>query len=317
MSTLSFVLALGALVWPIIWLVSALGLPLLAARRALSPSGRVELTTALLLAPALLTLTLLVTIAAPSVLALIDPSRDHCLGHGHHLHLCLWHGATLPPWLAWIGAAMWTVTGARLTHAALKLVETERLGAALSALGHTNDAVCVVPSSRGLCHAVGLLRPRVLVSKAVVERLAPDELAAALAHERAHLAHGDPRWSAALSLAAALSPCSAPLLAAWRDAVEDAADDAAASLCGGEAVSRALIAVARLRLAPAPGLGLVQPQSLERRVMRLLAPRPTPRGSRALWGALALVTLTGLGIGWGHEGLHHAAEELWSALVLS
>ena len=50
MNTLSFVLALGALVWPIIWLVAALALPFLAARPHLSPPSRIELTTALLLA---------------------------------------------------------------------------------------------------------------------------------------------------------------------------------------------------------------------------------------------------------------------------
>jgi hypothetical protein len=50
----------------------------------------------------------------------------------------------------------------------------------------------VVPAEALLCFCVGLLRPRVVVSTALIDELSPAELRAALAHEASHQRRHDP-----------------------------------------------------------------------------------------------------------------------------
>lgn len=315
MNALSFALALGAIAMPVAWLVGALtlvGMPLV---RRLSPVARAEVSAWLALLPASTAAVLVCEVAVPSVSYGLGLGPDHCLGHDHHLHVCSWHGAILPAWLAWIGAFGWAVSAVRAAQVVGGLVRTERLGTALAALGAARDGVHLVPATVALCHAVGVVRPRVLVSRAVADRLPADEFRAAVAHERAHIDRADPRWSACIALAG----CAAPLTAGrwvrvWREAAEEAADDIAACATDGPTVARALVAVARMGIAPSPGLAFGG-AGLERRVVRLLAGPLPPRRTLVGAGALLLAASACLVVVLAYEPLHHLVEERWEHVV--
>lgn len=315
MNALSFVLALGAIAAPVAWLVSGLSLVAMPVVRRLSPVSRAEASIVLALLPVSTAALLVAAVSVPSVLYGLGLGPDHCLGHEHHPHVCFWHGALLPAWLAWIGAVGWAATAVRLGQVVAGLAHAERVGRALAAFGTERDGVHVVPATVAVCHAVGLLRPRVLVSRAVTEGLDEGELRAAVAHERAHVDRADPRWSAVLALAGCVAPLtSGRWFALWRDAAEEAADDVAASLTDGATVARALVSVARLPMVPVPGFAFGG-SGLERRVVRLLDGAGVPRRSRAGAGAAFLVVSAGLVVVAAHEPLHHLVEELWEHAV--
>lgn len=317
MNALSFVLALGALAAPVAWLVSVGSWVVLPLARRLAPVARAELSACLALLPAVASFLVVGAVSAPSVLYGLGLGQDHCLGHEHHPHVCLWHGALLPAWLAWIGAVGVAASATRALQVLAGLVHAERLGASLAASGAERDGVHVVPASLAVCHAVGAVRPRVVVSRAVVDGLGEDELRAAIAHERAHVARGDLRWAALLDLAGAVAPVTAGRwVAVWRAASEEVADDVAASVTDGPTVARALVSVARMRLATVPGFAFGAAE-LERRVLRLLAGPAVPRPSRAAGAALGMLVAACFVVLGSHERVHHVVEELWELATRS
>lgn len=164
-----------------------------------------------------------------------------------------------------------------------------------------------VRGSSPLLAVAGIFQPQVFVSRNIAERLSPDELRAALAHEIAHASSFDnlkqlllrttraPRWLAALHAADA----------GWSNAAEIAADHEALA-CGASVLdlSSALIKVGRMNRTsagePALASHLVSPScgsSLEQRVSRLSAllqgaQRPV-RSAGGRGFILALVFLAG------------------------
>lgn len=314
MTSLSFVLALGAVAFPLAWLIAGVSLAGIPLVRRLGPVPRAEVSAWLALAPALAALALALAVSVPSMLYGLGLGEDHCAGHEHHPHLCAWHGAVLPPWLALAGAVAWAAFVVRAVHAVSGLVRAERLGGALARLGERRGDYHLLPATVPVCHAVGLVRPRVLVSRVVVDRLDARALQAVLAHEHAHLDRSDLRWSALLDLAGCVAPFTSQWTSLWREAAEEAADDVAAARTDALTVAQALVTVARLRLEGAPGFAFGA-TGLERRVNRLLGPRVSPRSSRTLVGALLMASIAG-GVAVGeHEHLHHVVEETWEFLV--
>ncbi len=93
--------------------------------------------------------------------------------------------------------------------------------------------------------ATGILRPKVLLSKAAEQVLTGNELRTAMSHEIAHIRRRDNLKKLALRFVA--FPGMAALETAWLDATEMAADDAAVS-SAGEALdlAAALIKLSRL-----------------------------------------------------------------------
>lgn len=315
MTSLSFVLALGAVAFPFAWLIAAVSLVWIPLVRRLAPVPRAEASAWLALVPALAALALAVAVSVPSILSALGFGADHCLGHEHHPHLCAWHGAVLPPWLALVGAAAWASLVVRVTHALAGLVRAERLGTALAKLGESRGGYHLVPAAVPVCHALGLLHPRVLVSRAVVDRLDAPSLRAVLAHEQAHVDRSDPRWSALLELAVCVAPFASRWTLVWREAAEEAADDVAAARTDGVTVAHALVTVARLHLDGAPGFAFGA-AGLERRVSRLLGVRVSPRPCRTLVGALVMTAVAGALVAVEHEHLHHVVEETWELFVV-
>ena len=309
MNALSYVLATGAVALPAAWVTALASLALLPLVRRLSPVARGEASAWIGLLPALVAAALIAAISVPSVLYGLGLGSDHCFGHAHHPHVCFWHGAALPAWLAVVGSGGWAWLVFGFARTISRLVHTERRGRRLAALGRPDAGFRVVPSSLAVCHVVGVVRPTVILSRAVRDRLDPRELRAVVAHEHAHVARADTRWSAILALAGCIAPTGA-WQALWRDAAEEAADDVAASVTDGPTVASALVAVARMGLDPTPGLGFGAGR-LERRVLRMLGAPGRPRSSCVTAGAV-LMALSALAVVAGaHERLHHAVEEGW------
>jgi Zn-dependent protease with chaperone function len=152
----------------------------------------------------------------------------------------------------------------------------------------------------------GILRPRLIVSPEVRRALTPEQLEAALDHERAHWVSRDNLKRLLMLLSPGLLPFYSGftrLERAWGRFTEWAADDAAVAGSAARSVSlaAALVSVARLQTSSPPPLAtslLGDSPDLAARVHRLLhrAPRrETKPGSTTALGitsvALALVLL--------------------------
>jgi len=143
---------------------------------------------------------------------------------------------------------------------------------------------------------VGVVRPRLLVTRGLIDALTPEELEASLAHEVGH----SRAWDNFKRLAMCASPDLLPASAArrlerrWAAAAEHAADGQARGAGMRCALAAALVKVARLTPAAPPTLDpistLIGGGDITDRVRRLLDDRLPPRGSRAsLWLAAAAV----------------------------
>ncbi len=138
-------------------------------------------------------------------------------------------------------------------------------------------------------HCVAGRHPTVVLTTGAVEVLDPDQLAAVLAHERAHLAGHHHRLRALARIARQVLP----FLPLMRDAeaevtrlVELHADDAARRASGPGPLATALVLLATAA-SPAPALAAAATDTL-RRIHRLLDPaQPLGRGRRRLLRAAA------------------------------
>ena len=214
-----------------------------------------------LLLPPLFGLGVSVTIAV-SKLAAFSAGADHCLGHSHHLHLCPIHGAQWAsvPWavaaiacfstyvLVRVGQSLWVHLSAQL--AATRL---QRSGIPVVGLNRTY----LVPTDERFAFTTGILWPTVIVSHGAWKALDADQRAALIAHEHAHIAHGDIWKRAALGL---LTCSGVPLLSyralkRWELASERICDcDAVGRVGKPSVVASAILSLARphaKRAAPA------------------------------------------------------------------
>lgn len=192
--------------------------------------------------------------------------------------------------VAWcLARALRTVTTRRREHVAiLNLVGRDDLTLGATLLDAAAVAIYCLPGRRR----------RIVITTAALAALTPDELTAALAHERAHLVGRHHLvLAAADSLAAALPRI--PLLAASRveiaRLVEMLADDAASRRHHPRTVAAALVALASAT-APEETLAAGGPPALAR-VHRLLTPNaPLGRGRTSV-GALLLTAVLALPLG--------------------
>lgn len=192
------------------------------------------------------------------------------------------------------------------------------------------DAACSaseVVTDDALLSTVGVLRPQVYASRAMLAALSPNELRAALAHEVGHVRAGDNLKRLLLQAlpASRLLGHVLPLQREWRRACELSADEAA--LRGGAScvdLASALVKAGRLRLSSqaahlAAASHLVAPAAaseIEERVRRLIAdPIPQVPRSRAISWAYALGGGTLLAYFIYFLPLMHSAHELLERLV--
>ena len=175
-------------------------------------------------------------------------------------------------WHAWAGAVLRSrighgalhganvlfllLAGACLTRAVYLFARQRALAGALRTLrprrvpcDEEAFPVYCLPSAQPLCFTVGLLRPRVYVSSALLAQLSDGDRAAMLAHEAAHIRRRDGLVGLLLTVFYALLPLPAGrlLYADWRRAAERACDTEAAQRVGSPCeVTQALVRVARL-----------------------------------------------------------------------
>jgi hypothetical protein len=150
---------------------------------------------------------------------------------------------------------------------------------------------------------IGLIRPRVMVSPRIVKVLDAAVLAAALAHERAHVRHRDPLrlWLAQIATDLLWPwPAATGRLLAWKRALEFARDDEA-RLAGvaGPDLAAAIVAALRLnRAAVPPAVATLGAEEafVKCRIERLLRPLDTQSPQRR-WDAPWTLVPVVLGIG--------------------
>ncbi|MFH8797726.1 M56 family metallopeptidase [Streptomyces sp. NPDC017941] len=164
-------------------------------------------------------------------------------------------------------------------------------------------------------------RGRVVVSRALLDRLRPAERRALFAHERAHLAARHHRFLLVTQLAARANPFLLPLRTATAYTTERWADEAAA----GAVRDRRVVALAIGKAALAPGrtpvaaltgfAGFAAPGPVPRRVAALLAPAPAARTRPSLFTGVGLA-LWGAACGTAVSAMSSANAAVTTVLVL-
>jgi Zn-dependent protease with chaperone function len=169
-----------------------------------------------------------------------------------------------------------------------------------------------LPLARPLCFTLGWLQPRVYVADSLEEQLPAAELAAILAHERAHARRRDNLLGGFLNTFYTLLPIPGAhlLVRDWRRAAERACDADAASAVGSRlVVAQALVRAAALLVhtpRTLPGAArFTGDEDLEGRIAALLDP-PAPERPPHLWdwGAAAMAATA-------NPWLQHVAELLF------
>lgn len=132
---------------------------------------------------------------------------------------------------------------------------------------------------------VGVFRPRLFVSRRVLDLCTPDEMAAILAHETAHFVRRDNLKQLLVRSCPDLlgfTAAGARLEAAWEEACDRAADDDGARGGRRDDLAAALVKVARAVPAPlpatAPFFAFYRSDAVAVRVRRLLDEPDAPRG---------------------------------------
>lgn len=287
-------------------LVGAAMHPARARVASLEPDARARLMLAALAAPPFFATLAVTGVALPHQWL---GMTDHCIHHPGHLHICFVHGAPMPDALVAVSAC---IAAAYVLHRLGRSILNALRGAlavrrVLGAARRRGD-VWVLPGEAPVAFTVGLARPAVVVSEAVLSRAS--RWRAVLEHERAHAADRDPfvRWAAEALTAFQVPPLGAALVSQLREAQELRADERAAEAVGCRIeVAETLVEWMRWSHASRDaGVGFDSgPFAL--RVRRLLDPEPARPGpsTRDLVWAAALLTVT---LGLAAPSLHHAVE---------
>jgi BlaR1 peptidase M56 len=202
------------------------------------------------------------------------------------------------------GALAWTISIVRTLRASTRslgyLRRCRGLGADLRLAGEPLP-LCVLEGETPLLALAGVLRPRIVLSRAVLRSLSREQLETALSHERAHSISRDNLKRLLLLLAPDPIPFFRGLAALdrhWAKYAEWAADDRAVAGDSRRSLSlaSALVRMARLgspaRIAPLMASLLAADDDLSARVDRLLHSGPvhaTPRRPlRAVFAAAGI-----------------------------
>jgi Zn-dependent protease with chaperone function len=188
--------------------------------------------------------------------------------------------------LGLLGAATWflsLVRTARSLWASLCYNRLCRLAGQEARLPGESSPVVLVENEAPLLAMSGLFRPRLLISRSVLQNLSAGELDAALSHEHAHHTSRDNLKRLLIQLAPDIFPFLDPLRTLERarsQFAEWAADDQAAAGDSGRAVSLAAALVQVARMGRGPRLPLLSTsllasdRDLSARVDRLLETLP-------------------------------------------
>jgi Zn-dependent protease with chaperone function len=206
---------------------------------------------------------------------------------------------------ALLGAATWTTSLARVLRAMFLSIryrgKCEREGQR-TRVSTDHAPIVVMETERPLLALAGIFRPRIVVSRGVLQTLSPDQFDAAIEHERAHQVSRDNLKRLLLLLASGFLPFSrefAALDRSWTRFTEWAADDRAAAGDSHRSfwLASALVCVARMGTAQRTSLvisSLIEDgRELSIRVDRLLRCEPPAENShhalRALLAGISFV----------------------------
>ncbi len=241
----------------------------------MKPRSASRFLFALRLAPLGLTLFAVLAFCIPSYLWLEPEASGERVGF-----VCLL--AALLGIALWIPALLRVIGAVRGT--ARYLDRCERHSRKINVPGNASPALLLADKAPVLAVA-GVFRPKLIISRRVMQGLSSEQREAALRHERAHCAAGD-NFKRFLIL---LAPDVLPFVrtfrgmeSAWSKFIEWAADDQAVEGDPQRALSlaSALVRVAKMGSTPRPGYlscSLVGgDQELSDRVDRLLRPQPKP-----------------------------------------
>lgn len=258
--------------------------------RRLAPEKQAKVLLIWALLPAFAGLGAVFIVTTPSVLAATGLIVDHCLSHGsHHHHLCLLHPGTTPEipgagaLLALIAAGV-ILFGARQAWGEMQRRQTIKTLGTISR-HHGRDRIRVLDTFQPFAATVGLVRPRVLLSRGLLDALSADQNAVVRAHEATHCRRRDPLRLALARLGAAMHvPATGrALFRALSLATEETADEGAAKAVGDRTrVAETLVRVVRLRPRTAGGVGIADGM-LETRVRTLLEEPHRSAGRRQPW----------------------------------
>jgi len=211
---------------------------------------------------------------------------------------------------ALLTAALFVISIVRAIRAVLSTSAYERMCVKSGSQFHSSavsSSITVIDESWPVIAMVGVIRPRFVISRAVVEALSPDELDCALRHERAHRTSADNFKRLLLVLAPDVLPFASRAFSAldrsWVTFSEWAADDCAAADDPRRSVSLAgaLVRVAQMGAAPrlsplctelVSGNSTCVNQDLSARVDRLLhTPRVRPQAPKKFGALLTAATI--------------------------
>ncbi len=207
---------------------------------------------------------------------------------------------------------------AQLLHATRQLERAWMDDAEPIALDDIDVPTYAVTSAFPIVAIVGLVRPRMIVARSVLDACTADELRAIVAHERGHLVRRDNIARAIVTFSPdvlAWLPIASRVALAWHDAAEEAADDFAGALGdhGRLFLAEALLRVARL--APPGSSGLAMPTSalyrgenLEGRIRRLLGPQAPVPPPLSLWWRAGVSTAVVASGALALHGIHELLE---------
>jgi len=198
------------------------------------------------------------------------------------------------PGLVALAAAILLIGGAiRLALDVRRRIGTNRR---LRAIGDPTHGVVIADWSAPMAVAVpGTARGHghLLITTGILRLLSVGERRVVFAHERAHLAHGHHRLTAAASAAAAVNPLLIPvreavvfLVERWAD--EDAAADVGDRGLAAQAVARAALAASGVEAGSVLGIG---GGAAVQRVQALTRPVPAPLRRRLAGPALLAVAI--------------------------
>lgn len=242
----------------------------------ISPRIRQQRVLMAALSAVLLPLVMMAAIVASNLFPSAGWMASHCGAHSHdHIHACLntaeqgalpvWHGAVA---LLAIVIAMVSLVRTLATERRL-----QRRLQALIKLSNGQGRFRRLHDARAVALAVGGGEPAVLLSSGLLNSLNPHQRRIVLAHESAHLRHGDPRRNrlVVLFLALSIPPLAKRLRTVWENALEEAADDAVAQRFNRFDVAETLLRVLCLQQLHLKGAQSVNSGDTQARIQRLIA----------------------------------------------
>ncbi|MHA7835158.1 MAG: M56 family metallopeptidase, partial [Algiphilus sp.] len=310
-TSLALALVLAAVIWWLTGALLALLYPLMRGPIArLAARSRCRMLSAIAALPALLALASTLLLHLPATRGLGVAAHCH-EGIGCGTHAPAISGGMLSVLLPLLAAGILATALRRVLPPLRRQARRTRQLLAMAQNDYRLDCA-VIASDAVFALTVGLLRPRVVVSTALLTQLDPHQRASVLLHEQAHAQRRDGlrQWLAALAAPRLLSGPGRALQRDLQAACEQACDQQAAAIVGDRLdVAEALLTTERCARTPDHGVSVEADEGMRERIGALIAP-PQPERMPL---PLLVIGVTALALGTaliGLDTLHHSAERL-------